>query len=140
MDDRLLQQPGYVLRRAANAMSAELSRRLDALDLRATEASVLILLEGNPGTTASAIGRAIDIQRANMVPLLRRLEDAGWIERNPIDGKSQGLELTEAGIALLAQAWKIIDQFETELLERIPEAHRQHLLPALKALWLDDQE
>ncbi|MBD3730155.1 MAG: MarR family transcriptional regulator [Sphingomonadales bacterium] len=140
MHDRLLAQPGYVLRRAANAMSAELSRRLGVLGLRATDASVLILLEESPGITASAIGRAIDIQRANMVPLLRRLEDAGLIDKTPIDGKSQGLALTRSGRDTLAQAWTIIESFERELLERIPAEHRDHLLPALTALWQGEDD
>jgi DNA-binding MarR family transcriptional regulator len=86
--------------------------------------------------TASAIGRQLDIQRANMVPLLKRLEDAGLIGREPIDGKSQGLELTPAGRDTSAEARAIVEAFEAELLRRVPPEHRAHLLPALEALWL----
>jgi DNA-binding MarR family transcriptional regulator len=70
-----------------------------------------------------------------MVPLLKKLEDAGLIERAPIDGKSQGLSLTDAGVARLAGAREVIDAFEAGLLARVPEKHRAHLLPALDALW-----
>lgn len=135
MDDPLISLPGYSLRRAALATAADLAARLAVLELRQSDASLLMLVEANPGTTASALGRQLDIQRANMVPLLNRLEDAGLIERAPIDGKSVGLELTDLGCKRLAEARKVIVAFEAELIERVPAKHREHLLPALNAIW-----
>jgi DNA-binding MarR family transcriptional regulator len=135
MDDPLLRFPGYALRRAANATAAELSARLAALDLRQSDASLLMLVASNPGATSSALGRALGIERANMVPLLKRLEEAGLIERQAIDGKSQGLRLTAGGDSRLAEARKIIESFETELIARVAPEHREHLLPALNAIW-----
>jgi DNA-binding MarR family transcriptional regulator len=135
MRDPLPEFPGYSLRRAANATAAELSSRLAPLELRQVDASLLMLIGANPDVTASALGRQLDIQRANMVPLLKRLEDAGLIDRKPLDGKSQGLVLTEAGEEKCQQAKAIIEAFEAEMLKRVPEPHREHLLPALYALW-----
>lgn len=140
MQDPLSRFPGYALRRAANAAAAQLSVRLAELDLRQSEASVLLIVGDNPGITASALGRQLDIQRANMVPLLKRLEAAGLVERHAIDGKSQGLVLTARGKARRAEALAIIEQFEAELLARVPAQHRAHLLPALNALWQGDSE
>ena len=135
MHDPLVAYPGYSLRRAANATAAELSALLAEIDLRQADASLLLLVEANPQATGSALGRQLDIQRANMVPLLKRLEDGGLIERQPIDGKSQGLSLTDSGREKTAQARAIIETFEQGLLDRVPAAHRAHLLPALEALW-----
>ena len=135
MRDPLPSYPGYALRRAANATAAELAGRLAPLGLRQSDASVLILIAENPGVTASALGRALDIQRANMVPLLNRLEDAGLIARQPIDRKSFGLDLTLHGRATLAEARAVVEAFEAELIARVPPEHRPHLLPALEALW-----
>ncbi len=135
MQDPLAHYPGYALRRAANAAAAELAARLSDIGLKQVDASLLLLIGANPDVTASALGRELDIQRANMVPLLKRLEDARLIDRNPLDGKSQGLVLTEAGEARRSEALAIIEHFETELLARIPAEHRKHLLPALDALW-----
>ena len=135
MDDPLIRFPGYALRRAANATAAELSARLAALDLRQSDASLLLLVAVNPGATSSALGRALGIERANMVPLLKRLDEAGLIGREAIDGKSQGLRLTPAGLQRLAEARKIIETFEAELLARVAAEHRDHLLPALNAIW-----
>lgn len=135
MHDPLPELPGYALRRAAHSTAAELAARLAGLELRQSDASVLVLIGANPGVTASAIGRQLEIQRANMVPLLKRLEEAGLIARAPINGKALGLELTPAGRERTDAALAIIRAFEAELLARIPEQHRLHLLPALAALW-----
>jgi len=135
MRDPLPSYPGYALRRAANATAAELAGRLTKLGLRQSDVSVLILIAENPGVTASAVGRAVAIQRANMVPLLNRLEDGALIERTPIDRKSLGLVLTPHGQALLAVARAVVEEFEADLIARVPAEHRAHLLPALEALW-----
>jgi DNA-binding MarR family transcriptional regulator len=135
MRDPLPSFPGYALRRAANVTAAELSSRLASLSLRQSDVSAMILIAENPGITSSAIGRALDIQRANMVPLLKRLEDAGLIERAPIDRKSRGLELTPLGGERLTAARAVVETFEAELIQRVPARHRAHLLPALEALW-----
>ena len=52
-----------------------------------------------------------------------------------IDGKSQGLRLTAAGLQRLAEARKVIEDFEAELIARVAPEHREHLLPALNAIW-----
>jgi DNA-binding MarR family transcriptional regulator len=135
MTDPLRQYPGYALRRAAAAMMTEFSALLSPLELRIAEVSAMLLIDANAGITASQLGRMLDIQRANMVPLVARLEAAGLIARRPIDGKSHSLELTAAGGAKLAKAVAVIETFEAGLLDRIPDQHRAHLKPALDALW-----
>lgn len=135
-DDPLACLPGYVLRRAANAMTAELADQLAIIGLRISEASVLLLIGARADMTSAEIGKILDIQRANMVPLLARLEQAGLIARLPLDRKSQAIMLTQkVGLPRLVQVQAIISAFEAALLARIPAAHRDHLLPALHALW-----
>lgn len=135
MHDPLSELPGYALRRAANAMMSELSARLAAIDLRISDASVILLLNGARTLTSSDIGRMLDIQRANMVPLLNRLEAAGLILREPLDRKSLAIVLSPDGRDKLKQVRKITTKFEDDLLKRIPDEHRDHFLPALNALW-----
>jgi len=135
MRDPLVHSPGYSLRRASNAMMALLGSRLAEHDVRLVEATVMLLIAENPNITASKVGAILDIQRANMVPLLKRLEDGGLIGRTPIDGKSQGLSLTEAGAAKMEAVRATLDRFEAELIARVPPEHRDHLIPALDALW-----
>lgn len=126
--------PGFALRRAANVMMAELADRLAILDLRISDAAVMLLIDDRVDLTSTDIGKAIDIKRANMVPIITRLENAGLIRREPIDRKSQAIILTQAGKARLTDLRSLVDAFETDLMERIPEEHRDHFQPALQAL------
>lgn len=135
MRDPLLQYPGYVLRRASSAAMAELAARIVVLGLRTSEATILQIVAENPGISQSALGRMLDIQRANMTPIAARLEARGLMRRLPSDGRSLGLELTSEGKQLAEKAQAVVDAFETELTNRIPPEHRAHLMPALLALW-----
>ena len=135
VDDALAKLPGYALRRAANAMMAELADLFEAVDLRITEASILLLIDGREDLTSSAIGSGLDIRSANMVPLLNRLASKGLIEKVPLDGKSMAIVLSAAGRDKLAEVRAITERFESDLLRRIPAAHRSHFVPALNALW-----
>ncbi len=126
--------PGFLLRRAASAMMAELAERLAVLDLRVSDATVLLLLGERGAMTSSEIGKALEIKSANMVPLLNRLAAVSAIERRPIDRKSQAIVLTASGRAALLQVQEITSKFEDDLLGRIPHSHREHFVPALLAL------
>ena len=133
-DHPLENLPGYMLRRAANNAMGELAGRLAEIDLRIAETTVMMLVDRAGQMTAAQVGRLLDIKRANMVPLLNRLEEAELIWRRPMDGRSQAIALTDQGQARAAQAVAIVEAFETELLTQVPAEHREHLLPALKAL------
>ncbi len=136
MRDPLKSYPGYLLRRAASSLTAELGRRLADLDLRIAELSILLLIDANPGITQSELGRMLDIQRANMTPMTAKLAERGLVAREAVDGRSQGLALTAAGRALATQARTVAENFENDLVERVPVELRPHVVPLLSALWL----
>jgi DNA-binding MarR family transcriptional regulator len=133
--DPLKDLPGYALRRASAAVMAKLARRLAVLDLRPSEASVLLVIDSNPGVTQSQIGRLLDIARANMAPLTARLAARDLIVREAAGGRSHGLTLSAPGRRLSQKAQRIVAQLEAELMERIPAAQRAAFLRALKALF-----
>jgi DNA-binding MarR family transcriptional regulator len=135
MKDPLLTLSGYLLQRAAASALAELNQRLAPLGLRHAGVAMLMLIEARPGITQSQAGRILDIQRANMVPFVARLEGLGVIRRRQVDGRSQALELTSRGRMLLERARRIVAAHEAELLERVPEELRPMVLPVLLALW-----
>ena len=134
MDDPISHLPGYALRRASNAMMAAFAQALEPTGLRASEATALILIKANPGIAQSRLCAALDIQSANMTPMLTRLEQRGLVERKPVNGRTNGLYLTDNGAILANQVHAIIDAHEAALVARIPEEHRAHILPALQAL------
>jgi DNA-binding MarR family transcriptional regulator len=133
-EDPMTNLPGYALRRAANFMMADYATRLAKINVRISEAAVLQIIAERTDLTSSDIGKLLDIQRANMVPLLGRLEAAALIGRRPIDRKSQAVVLTDRGHEHLCEVRRITHQFEADLMARIPARHREHFLPALQAL------
>jgi DNA-binding MarR family transcriptional regulator len=134
-DDPLLGLTGYVLRRASLASQAKLGQRLAPLELRPYEATLLLLVEASPGVTQSEAGRLLDIQRANMVPVVARLAARGLIQRKPVDGRSQGLWVTRSGQTVMQKVRRIVVTDEAALMRRIPEEMQPMVLPILMALW-----
>ena len=135
MKDPLAKLCGYLLQRASAAALADLNRRLAPLGLRHAGVAMLMLIEARPGITQSQAGRILDIQRANMVPFVVRLETLGVIRRKRVDGRSQALELTSRGRVLLERARRVVQAHEGTLLGRVPEELRPVVLPVLMALW-----
>ncbi len=138
--DPLKDFPGYALRRASAAAMQRLASGLQALDLRPSEASTLLVIEANPGITQSDIGRMLDIAGANMAPLMRRLQERDLVERNPVDGRSHALYLSDEGRSLSAKARKVFRAHEDELLKKIPSGDRATFLKVLRALYTDFSE
>jgi DNA-binding MarR family transcriptional regulator len=133
--DPLLGLAGYLLRRASAAALAELNQRLARLGVRHADVAMLMLVESSPGITQSEAGRVLDIQRANMVPFVARLEGLGMLQRRQVDRRSQALDLTRRGRMLLARARRVVAAHEAALVKRVPEQLRPMVLPVLMALW-----
>jgi len=95
---------GYRLRRASMVLMGEVVRVLQPFGLSAVEASLLILVGANPGCRQSDVGRALEIKRANLTPLIGRLKARDLITDAPIDGRSLSLTLTDKGRLLQEQA------------------------------------
>jgi len=138
--DPLKSFPGYALRRASAASMTKLSRQLIAVKLRPSDATVLLVIESNPDMTQSEIGQVLDIAGANMAPLVGRLAERELIEKRPVDGRSQGLRLTDPGRTLAQRVRRIMQSHEDELLARIPRPRRTLFLECLRALWNGEQQ
>jgi DNA-binding MarR family transcriptional regulator len=135
MIDPLMEYPGYLLRRASVAAMADLADRLSVLGLRPTEATVLLVIDANPGATLSDVGRLLRIASANMVPLIARLEARDLIDREPMDGRSQALVLAPLGRSLTQKIKDVVTEHEATLIERIPAGVRGDFLEALRTIW-----
>ena len=138
MKDPLAKLCGYLLQRASTAALTDLNRRLAPLGLRHAGVAMLMLIEARPGITQSQAGRILDIQRANMVAFVARLEALGVIRRKPVDGRSQALELTSRGRVVLERARRVVQAHDATLIGRVPQELRPVVLPVLMALWSPD--
>ena len=134
MIDPLNNYPGYLLRRASAVAMGNLAKRLKAMNLSPTEATVLTVIDANPNAGQSDIGRLLDIASANMAPLVSRLADRDLVERRPVDGRSHGLVLTGTGRRMTAKIKTIFAEHEADLLSRIPKAQRESFFAGLRGL------
>ena len=135
MPDPLRLLPGYLLRRASVATMGRLNERLATVDLRAIEASLIIIIGARPGITQSDAGRILGMQRANMAPMTAKLEQRGLLIKAQKSGRSQGLSLTDAGADLLKRVKALISDYEQELMDKVPADLRPHVVPVLRAIW-----
>lgn len=125
---------GYQLRRASNVMMADLGSRLQAIELRPVEASILTLIDANPGCTQSDLGRSLGIQRANMVPLMVGLTKATLVDRAPVSGRSQALRLTRTGTERLEMVRAIIEAHEARFRCLFAPELREAALEVLRSI------
>jgi DNA-binding MarR family transcriptional regulator len=140
LSDPLKEWPGYALRRASATFMARLASRLAPLDLRPSEATVLLVIGANPAVTQTEVGRILEIASANMAPLVARLAERALIRREPVDGRSQALTLSDPGRLLMEKVWRLMEQHETDLLSRIPEPLRVPFVDALRAVMMESSK
>ena len=126
---------GYHQRRAANAMLVDLARRIEPLGLTLTEMSVVQLIAANPGIRQSEIGKALAIKRANMAPIIAALESRGHVSRVALDGRSQGLNLTDSGEAVVRQLRIHVAENEAWLMRHAGSGAEARLIAQLRAIW-----
>ena len=134
MIDPLTNYPGYLLRRASAVAMGRLAKQLKGFQLSPTEATVLTVIDANPGANQSDICRLLDIARANMAPLVSRLADRDLIERQPVDKRSHGLTLTRTGRSLTAKVKTVFGEHEADLLANIPAAQRELFFTVIRLL------
>jgi DNA-binding MarR family transcriptional regulator len=125
---------GYFLRRLQVAVFGNFIRTLEPMDVRPAQFSILVLIAANPGRSQSAIGQALNIERARLARMLHELERRQWIERRaaPDDGRSHSLFLTEGGVKALARIRSLAARHEERMVEMIGRERRLLLLDLLR--------
>jgi DNA-binding MarR family transcriptional regulator len=133
----LLSLVGYNCRRAYLSIMPLFHERMDELDLRTVDFSVLSLLHANPNITQKRLSNAINVSPPNLAILLDRLENRGLLlrQRNPLDKRSQTLILTAEGTRLAAQAEQTVTTLEAEATSALSDAERTQLLKLLQKIF-----
>jgi DNA-binding MarR family transcriptional regulator len=70
-----------------------------------------------------------------MAPLVGILEKRNYVERKQLDGRSQGLYLSNEGAAIAKKIRQCIDENENWILSRLPKPDKQAALSQLKSIW-----
>lgn len=126
--------PGYQLRRVSAASMAQLAAALAQQHLSPTAATTLLMIDANPGETQARIARALAIQRANMAPLVARLENAGLVKRTICDGRSYGLACTARGRTAAETVKKIMAEHEASVFGALSQKDQAKLMELLLKL------
>jgi DNA-binding MarR family transcriptional regulator len=124
---------GYHLRRASNAFSSDFAVAIEGTGMRQVLFAILSVVAANPGINQGAAGRALGIQRANMVLLINQLVDAGQLDRKTAseDRRAFALTLTPTGAATLQDCLKRIETHEKRMLADLSAAERKTLIALL---------
>lgn len=127
---------GFMVRWAQVVIFRDFIAQMSSLDLRPITYSVLLMIDGTPGLTQTAVSEPLGIKRTNFVPILDELVARGLVERRPAprDRRSHALYLTPAGGALLTQAKALAAAQDRGYAERLPPGGRAQLLELLHRL------
>jgi DNA-binding MarR family transcriptional regulator len=112
---------GFLLRLANGVAMGQLGQRFEALGMRQSLYSVMLIIHENPGLKQQEVGQTLSIQQPNLVSLVNELVNEGLVQRsiNADDRRSYSLVLTPAGRQRLAQSNRAHAENERMLAEAI---------------------
>ncbi len=127
---------GYRLRRAEVFAFQNFAAHLGADGIGPGQLGVLLLVQANPGSNQTRIGRALGIDRSTLVSIVDALEARGFVRRepSPTDRRSHALVLTADGGAFLRAIRPRLDAHEAEIARNLSPAERAQLIDMLQRL------
>jgi len=125
---------GYHLAQAAIVSTAAYERHVgQPFGLRKVEFSLLMLLQANGPLAPKQLAQSLALTAPNLTLVLDRLQQRGLLrrQRNPADGRSQHIVLSESGQALAHDAARVAATMERELDARLTRAEHAMLIELL---------
>ncbi|MBS1178684.1 MAG: MarR family transcriptional regulator [Proteobacteria bacterium] len=125
---------GYQLAQAAVVTDRVFAEQVGGpQELRRLEFTLLALLNGNPGSTARQLARALAVTPPHIAAAVERLAQRGWLERErgERDARLQHLTLSRAGVAAMERAIPALQRGEAEALAALSSAERAMLAELL---------
>ncbi len=114
---------GYLLRQAHAAYRIRMERSLQDMGLTLPQFSVLTMLAAYPRASSAELARLSLLTPQTMSVIVGNLERAGAVSRRPHEehGRIQIIEITDAGLELLARCKSAVQSAEDALLADITE-------------------
>lgn len=128
---------GYHVAQAAITTVGTFERHIGRpFALRKVEFSLLMLLHANGALAPKQLAATLTLTAPALTQLLDRLQQRTLLrrERNPADGRSQHIVLTDKGERLARDAAAAAGPMERELLDRLTPAERAMLIELLARL------
>jgi DNA-binding MarR family transcriptional regulator len=129
-----VESPLHLLRRALQAYTAQWQRLCP--QVTPPQYAVLLTLQGRPTITQTHLGELTGIDTATLTPLLRSLEERGFLTRRTDEGNRRRklLELTGDGADLVARVQGIAQETDDVMLAELSSEQRRSLVAALATL------
>lgn len=124
---------GYHLRRASALFAADFGHAIAGTGMRQVLFGILSIINANPGINQGNVGRALGVQRANMVSLVTELADRGLVLREVAadDRRAFALSLTPEGKRMVETCLELIRIHEERLLVDFSPSDRATLIALL---------
>lgn len=109
------------------------SRKLEALGITQGLLYFVLYIGRHPGCTPSDLSAALHADSGHTTRSIHKLEETGFVIRkpHPTDRRASVLELTAKGRETMEASRGMFAQWDSYLLEQIPEEERRQLLELL---------
>jgi DNA-binding MarR family transcriptional regulator len=127
---------GFNIRRAQIALWRDFNRNVAEGYVRPGVFSALLLAHANPGIAQIEIGNQLGIDKASVVSLIDRMEEAGWVtrKRSADDRRRQGIFLTSAGEKACRTLKREMIDHERKFVGRYTDQELRTLIALLRRL------
>ena len=127
---------GFNIRRAQIALWRDFNRNVAEGYVRPGVFSALLLARANPGIAQIEIANQLGIDKASVVALVDRMEDAGWVtrKRSTDDRRRQGIFLTAEGAKTCRSLKKEMIDHERKFVGRYTDQELRTLIALLRRL------
>jgi MarR family transcriptional regulator, lower aerobic nicotinate degradation pathway regulator len=126
-------QPGYLIRRAHQTVTAAFAAVTSDLDLTPVQFSALIAIKDNPDIDATRVSEIISFDRTTIGHVLARLETKRLIVRRggTLDKRTKMIRLTLSGESLIREVSQRVDEIGDIILKPFNPDERSTLLKLL---------
>ncbi|SFW91823.1 MarR family winged helix-turn-helix transcriptional regulator [Amycolatopsis australiensis] len=128
------ERPGYLLKRAQQALHQACTERLRSLELSMSQYAVLRALDDHPGASSAELARITFVTRQSLRDVLGGLRTAGLVTvaEQASTGRARPVALTASGRAKLRAAEEVVTRVETEMLGDLSAGQQQSLADLLR--------
>lgn len=132
----LAHRPGFLIRRLHQIHLALFAEECASFGVTPVQFSLLSLLATQPGLDQAALAFAVGVDRATTANVVARLEQRGLLRRRPgpTDKRVKLVELTSAGIKLVARIDPHARRAHERTLDALPSRERAQFIALLRRL------
>lgn len=126
-------RPGYLIKRAQQALNQACTDRLRPLELSMSQYAVLRALDDHPGASSAELARITFVTRQSLRDVLGGLRSASLVTvaEQASSGRALPVTLTASGRAKLRAAEELITRAEEEMLGDLSADQRRYLADLL---------